>query len=511
MKPPRSRRTRFLLNFAILLSLALSIPSSVAAGNDVAGNDGAGYDPVDAGAASPAGFSCDSVTEIPRAECEVLVAFYNGTGGPTDWTSREGWLQTSTPCSWRGISCTSNRVTAISLSKNDITGAIPSELADLANLEELYLVTNNLSGAIPRELGGLSHLEYLRLDDNALTGVIPTEISDIVSLSTLLLGSNQLYGSIPSELGQLTELQLLDLSTNRLTGTIPPSIGNLTNLEYLYLAENRIGGSIPPELGRLTNLRVLLLRDMELSGAIPRELGDLSSLGQLALANNHLQGPIPPELTNLANLDTLWLSNNNLSGSLPSAMGNLRKLDHLGLSDNALAGPLPSTMTQLSPRQFEFSHTFLCEPGDATFQSWLGSIATLSRTNIICSSPQARGYVFLDSDEDGTRDASETEGLEGIHVYVTQGGSRVRSAFTIDAGWYEFHDLPESYLCVKPEIPAGYALTTQAERCSSFAYGYIVDAYFGIKEEPVPPTPTPTATPTETPDTPGVWLPMIVR
>ncbi len=474
MMPPRSRRPRLLLNILILLSLTWSLPSFVTAG----------YDPVDRYSAAPAGFSCDSVTEIPKTECEALVALYNSSSG-AGWNYRTAWLLTSTPCSWFGVTCTSNRVTEIELIRNDLTGSIPSELADLANLERLDLAINELGGAIPPELGGLSHLKYLRLDSNDLSGVIPAEISGMVSLQSLSLRSNKLYGSIP------------------------PTLGALTNLERLDLAENLIGGSLPPELGRLTKLKGLSLYDMELGGTIPRELGNLSSLERLSLFSNHIYGVIPPEIANLANLEDLWLSDNNLSGSLPSAMGNMRNLGALGLSGNPLAGPLPSTMTQLPLHSFDFSDTYLCEREDAAFQTWLSGISDLSRTNIICSNPQARGYVFLDTDEDGTRDASETEGLVDIHVYVTQGGSKIRSALTIDGGWYEFHDLPESYLCVKPEMPAGYALTTQAERCSSFAYGYIVDAYFGVREEPATPTPTPTET--VTPTVRGVWLPMIIR
>ena len=42
---------------------------------------------------------CESVTEIPKTECEALVAFYNSTDGE-HWKDNEGWLQTATPCDW---------------------------------------------------------------------------------------------------------------------------------------------------------------------------------------------------------------------------------------------------------------------------------------------------------------------------------------------------------------------------------------------------------------------------
>jgi hypothetical protein len=37
------------------------------------------------------GFSCASVTEIPEAECEALVALYISTNGP-GWSNNSGWL-----------------------------------------------------------------------------------------------------------------------------------------------------------------------------------------------------------------------------------------------------------------------------------------------------------------------------------------------------------------------------------------------------------------------------------
>ena len=46
---------------------------------------------------SAATSSCTSVTQIPVAECEALVALYNGTDGP-NWYRNTGWLATNMPC-----------------------------------------------------------------------------------------------------------------------------------------------------------------------------------------------------------------------------------------------------------------------------------------------------------------------------------------------------------------------------------------------------------------------------
>ena len=82
---------------------------------------------------------------------------------------QRNWL--SDAPKWYGVSTDINgRVTELSLSGNQLTGAIPAELGSLANLETLVLSRNQLTGAIPAELGRLANLVVLDLDSNQLTG-----------------------------------------------------------------------------------------------------------------------------------------------------------------------------------------------------------------------------------------------------------------------------------------------------------------------------------------------------
>ena len=43
---------------------------------------------------------------------------------------------------------------------NQLTGEIPAELGNLANLQSLYLYNNQLTGEIPAELGNLANLLF---------------------------------------------------------------------------------------------------------------------------------------------------------------------------------------------------------------------------------------------------------------------------------------------------------------------------------------------------------------
>ena len=151
------------ISFLVLLSTGQ--PGSVSAGTVVI--------------QSPA-FTCDGVSEIPREECEALVALYNGTNGP-GWSHNDGWLTTGTPCSWYGVTCVyfGHWVGGLDLGNNQLSGAIPPALGNLAKLMLLNLVNNQLSGAIPPALGNLANLQWLYLYVNQLSGALPRSLMNL--------------------------------------------------------------------------------------------------------------------------------------------------------------------------------------------------------------------------------------------------------------------------------------------------------------------------------------------
>jgi hypothetical protein len=88
-----------------------------------------------------------------------------------------------------------------------------------------------------------------------LSGPIPPELGNLANLQQLGLGSNQFNEPIPPELGNLTNLQFLYLNNGRLSGSIPLELGNLTNLQVLFLSNNnQLTGAIPLGFTSLTAL-----------------------------------------------------------------------------------------------------------------------------------------------------------------------------------------------------------------------------------------------------------------
>ena len=363
--------------------------------------------------------ACASVTEIPRSECEALVALFAGTDG-ANWSNKSGWLVTNTPCSWHGVSCAGGHVTRLELWRNRLDGTIPSELSNLDHLMFLTLSGNNpqyggnLRGAIPAELGSLSNLQILSLYDNKLTGSIPPALGSLAQLVGLTLSFNDLSGSIPPELGQLQSLAVLDLSGNELSGWIPGSLGNLASIRYrLDLSSNNLSGPIPAEFGQLTHLESLLLDDNQLTDELPAELGDMTAMGSLSVSHNRLTGAPPGHLSNLRSLRSL-------------------RIDH-----NPLDGALPNGWTRLTLNWFSFQETGLCEPSDMAFQDWLASIPNLQRTANTCAMlvvnfpAGAPGSYFLVTGSGFPPDAVATISANGVVLGTTQTNNGGAASFIL--------------------------------------------------------------------------------
>ena len=241
----------------------------------------------------------------PLTDRDVLEILFESTGGRS-WAHQDNWLTDVPLDAWHKVRTdASGRVQELNLAYNGLTGEIPPELGNLANLRYLYLYGNDLTGEIPPELGNLANLKWLHLSSNGLTGEMPSELGNLANLELLSLSSNGLTGEIPSELGDLANLKWLELSGNGLTGVIPPELGNLANLEALHLSGNDLTGKIPSELDNLANLEELWLGgNPDLFGALP--LANLVKLRELVLGGTEICVPDADDFAVQLRLRRMW-------------------------------------------------------------------------------------------------------------------------------------------------------------------------------------------------------------
>ena len=261
------------------------------------------------------------------------------------------------------------------LSRNQLTGTLPVELAQLAQLQVLYLYGNQLTGTLPVELAQLSQLRVLYLSGNQLTGTLPVELAQLSQLQVLNLGQNQLTGTIPVELSQLSQLEWLYLYGNQLTGTIPVELAQLSQLQVLNLYGNQLTGTLPAALNLLSQLRALSLGQNQLTGTIPVELSQLSQLQGLDLSRNQLTGTLPEWPTYyIHSVRVLDLSGNQLTGSIPWWWTQLTQLQLLDLAGNQLSGTLPEWLSRLTTLQWlDLSDNRLM----GTLPTWLSRLTNL--------------------------------------------------------------------------------------------------------------------------------------
>ena len=161
---------------------------------------------------------CKAVGSV-EGDRAALVVFYNATDGD-NWKDKTNWLSDKPLGQWHGVEINAQgRVISLSLSSNQLTGAIPASI------------------------GTLTKINWLDLRDNQLTGSIPESIGNLINVVDLYLHNNQLSGAVPASIANLTNLIFLGLETIISACRPVSKIGNSTTTRTFQNANRKSPGA----------------------------------------------------------------------------------------------------------------------------------------------------------------------------------------------------------------------------------------------------------------------------
>ncbi|XP_058759492.1 receptor-like kinase TMK4 [Vicia villosa] len=256
-----------------------------------------------------------------------------------------GWTTASSFCSWNGVKCDdSNRVTSINVASKSLTGTIPSDLNSLSELTTVSFQSNSLAGALP-SLANLSNLQSVFLSSNNFTSIPDGCFQGLTSLQKLSMtgNTNLKPWTFPAELTQSLNLVELDLGQTNLIGSLPDIFAPLFSLQKLRLSYNNLTGDLPNSFSG-SGIQNLWLNNQQDGSGFTGSLDLLSTMSHLTqvwFQKNKFTGPIP-DLSNCTNLFDLQLRDNQLTGVVPHSLMSLASLTNVSLDNNNLQGPFPS-------------------------------------------------------------------------------------------------------------------------------------------------------------------------
>ncbi|CAM6083672.1 unnamed protein product [Calypogeia fissa] len=200
---------------------------------------------------------------------------------------------------------------------------LPEELAELTQLEQLYLKVSPAGlGSLPplEKLRSLKALELHQVPVRPSASSLSREIAQLHSLTRLSICHFSISW-VPVELGMLENLEELDLSFNKLK-TLPKELGGLVSLKSLRVASNKLA-DLPPDLTNLPRVTSIDVSHNRLASLSSLRLPSMTSLRVLDAQFNKLQqiGEVPDWIVcKLDGNDKLQLQENNGEDQTGSGM-----------------------------------------------------------------------------------------------------------------------------------------------------------------------------------------------
>ena len=316
-------------------------------------------------------------------------------------------------------------------------GEFPSNIGELTNLQHIHISDCGIHGLLPTSIENLTNLVSIQVYDNdhdlpdslgldsQLSGSIPSEIANLDSLRYIRFDNNNLTGDIPSEIGELENLIYLILSGNQLMGDIPSSIMSSSTLVSLALNDNQFSGHIPIEIVDLVNLQTVNLSHNLLTGTIPSGISGISPLYYLDLSHNQLMGNIDEQFCEIYFVD---FSDNSFCAPYPICLSE----EELGSQDTTGCSSVSSLIDNRwtdTPNQFKLNQNYPNPFNPSTFLSYylpqdgFVNITVYDiigrRVKIVVNYSQSSGYKLVEWN--GTNNEGQSVAA-GVYLYSIEAG-----------------------------------------------------------------------------------------
>ncbi len=319
------------------------------------------------------GFEFEKLSHgVAVQDYNALVSFYHATNGnlwyDVNWNK---WLKSFYVKDWHGVSVNNYRVTSINRNSEKLSGYLPATMADLTNLNYLYISHNNIKNI--EALNGLKNLKNVYLDNNkfdfedfetadlSVSGtysyspqkkiaVERTDSPDEITLRVSVPGTGNIYQWYKNSVAITSAVSAnytFDESENGIY-SCEITNANFPNLT-LYSAPVNVGMSLNHGVLEQDYLALVALFNTTGGKNWNNNEGWLSDknvdewhgitvkncrVTKISLQRNNLTNTLPTELGNLTQLNLLSLSYNNLNGL--TDLSNLNSISNIHLGYNKL-------------------------------------------------------------------------------------------------------------------------------------------------------------------------------
>jgi hypothetical protein len=199
-------------------------------------------------------------------------------------------------------------VQRLSIEDKEVGDQLLEHVAELSELEWLYIGSSRVTGKALQKLAGLTQLRTLSLRKSGLSDADFLQLPAMPNLEALGLDGTQITDVALDHLADFPAVRTLWLDDTNITSAGLSKLVVLSDLSVLYLSGTNVSGPGLAELHKLPELRSISLKNCALTPDDMERLSGLNELDNLGLDHTSVSNEHLLRLDNLPKLRTLWLS-----------------------------------------------------------------------------------------------------------------------------------------------------------------------------------------------------------